>query len=126
MSSPDPLGTRHSPLGTQSCPCCRAPLRYDRYDEVAFLGVDATAGRYGEVSLLRCKACGQYWLRYALEYEHLAASGRFFLGPIAPQVARGVAPEAAVEYLESLDWYLFGGSYFRGAGRSSGGPLPLS
>jgi hypothetical protein len=87
--------------------------------------VDATAGRFGEVTLLRCPACGQYWLRYALEYEHESESGRFFLGVIAPDVARGLGPEAAVGYLESLGWYLYGGSYFRGQGRSGGGRLSL-
>ena len=108
-----------------TCPCHLTPLPWDRYAEVAFLGMDSTAGRFGEVTLLRCTACGQHWLRYALEYEHLAESGRFFLGPIAPEVARGLAPEAAVGYLESLDWHLYGGSYFRSQGRSGGGRLPL-
>ena len=108
------------------CPCLDTPQRHECYAPVAFLGVDPTAGRYGEVALVRCARCGQHWLRYALADEGFAESGRFFLGPIAPEVARTLTPEGAVGYLESLDWYLYGGSYFRGQGRAPGGRLPLT
>jgi hypothetical protein len=34
-------------------------------------------------------------------------------------------PENAVEYLESLDWYVYGGSYFESTGEFGQGKLRL-
>ncbi|MDP8979019.1 MAG: hypothetical protein M3O35_00350 [Acidobacteriota bacterium] len=90
------------------CPCLAGE---QRESENRFVGVDSD---YGEVSVIRCKRCGRFWLRYFIEYEYLTASGRWFRGVITPEIAAAMEPEAAKEVLEGLEWYFRGGSAFGG------------
>jgi hypothetical protein len=108
------------------CSCLTAPLPYDHYAQVRFVGVDEAEGRFGEVSVWRCKRCGRHWLRYLLEYEHLPESGRYFMGLITPEAAEALKPDAAIRHLDSLEWHLYGGSYFRGQGRAAGKASPFA
>jgi hypothetical protein len=106
-----------------ACPCERAPQPADQYDTYRAVGSDPTNGRYGMVTILHCHTCGQLWLHYQVEYEGFSRSGRFFMGPISADLADEITPCAAIPWLGSLPWYLFGGSYFDGhQGRTS---LPL-
>jgi hypothetical protein len=96
-------------------------LPADRYEPVASLGVDETNGRFGEVTLLRCRRCGRLWLRYAVEYEAFSESGRHYMGLISPHRARRLKADEAAAYLDSLAWHLYGGSYYHGrTGRARG------
>jgi hypothetical protein len=105
----------------QPCICLNGPLRFDQYDEISYIGVDETNGRYGDVTLKQCKHCGRYWLHYLVEYEAFTGSGRYYMGLITPEAAKGLKPEDAVEYLNSLEWHLYGGAYFGGRkGKSTG------
>jgi hypothetical protein len=92
---------------------------FQGYDTIRFIGVDTTNGRYGEVSLWQCKQCDRYWLHYLVEYEASTNSGRVFMGLITPQIADSLAPNDAIDYLDGLEWHLYGGSYFGSKGRSS-------
>jgi len=108
-------------MNTDICLCLSAPLSFDQYDPIQFIGIDDTHGRFGEVKMLQCKTCGRYWLHYFVEYESFRGSGRYFMGLIAPEIAETLTPDRAVKYLNSLDWHLYGGSYFLGRkGRVSG------
>lgn len=108
-------------MSDKQCSCLDEPRSFDQYEEVRRLGVDPTSGRYGEVGLLRCKRCGRYWLRYQVEYEAFTGSGRYFMGLITLEKAESLAPDEAFDYLNQLDWHLYGGSYFFGKkGRSTG------
>ena len=106
------------------------PLKLDSEDtgyplrDVRILGVDLTDSRYGDVKLCECKHCGTYWIRYHIEYESYTQSGRWFLGLISKEKAESLKPEEAVPYLESLDWYYQGGSYFFGEVRKVSGKVP--
>ena len=102
------------------CECLHEPMPYDRYTPIKYLGTDPSNGRFGEVHIVRCNLCGRYWLRYSVEYEGFTASGRYFMGLIAPDVADALRPDQAIEFLGSLDWHLYGGSYFGRKGKSSG------
>ena len=103
------------------CRCLNEPMTDDQYQEIQLIGVDQTNGRYGDVTLKQCKRCDRYWLHYHVEYEAFTGSGRYFLGLIAPETASTLSPDAAVDYLNRLEWHLYGGSYFGGAkGRSTG------
>ena len=103
------------------CACLRAPLSADQYDPVGSLGVDETNGRFGEVTLRRCRRCGRLWLRYFVEYEAFSESGRYYMGLISSRRARRLKAEEAVAYLDSLPWHLYGGSYYYGhTGRARG------
>lgn len=105
-----------------ACRCMTPPFNYADYTEVA-IGTDDTGGRFGEVSLLTCKSCGHDWLKYHVEYEAFSKSGRWFRGPVSPEVARSVRPETALALLGSMEWYFAGGSYFDSTGfKTSGVP----
>jgi hypothetical protein len=103
-------------------PCvCEAPSASHEDFHVQYIGVDETDGRYGDVSALTCKRCGQCWLRYFVEYEAFRASGRWARGPIDGEAARSITPEQATEVIAGMEWHLFGGSFFDGrSGRRSG------
>lgn len=76
--------------------------------------------RGGEVSVVTCTLCGTSWLHYLIEQEAFTASGRWYRGLLSSS-APSVAPNTAVEYLESLPWYFAGGSYYNSSGfRRSG------
>ena len=101
-------------MNPQPCICLNEPLTFDQYNEVKFVGVDETNGRFGEVHIWQCKHCGQHWLYYLVEYEAFSKSGRYFMGRITPELAETLLPNAAVDYLNKLDWHLYRGSYFDG------------
>jgi hypothetical protein len=102
------------------CGCLDPQAGYTEFECIRDVGVDQTHGRCGDVRVDRCRSCGRLWLHYHVEYEAFSESGRWYRGIVTPQVAETVTPEHAVEVLEALDFHLYGGSYFRGAGRSKG------
>jgi hypothetical protein len=76
---------------------------------------------FAEVSVLLCQSCGQHWLRYFYEQEAFTASGRWYLGAVAPEQSLTLTAENARGVVEGLDWYFYGGSYYHGrVGRTSG------
>ncbi|GAB4578968.1 MAG: hypothetical protein Fur0022_17050 [Anaerolineales bacterium] len=101
------------------------PLRFNDYKEVLFIGVDTTFGRFGEVTVLQCLRCAQYWLKYFVQYEHRRASGRWYMGLLSPDDIDTLTPENAPAYLQSLDWLHFGGSYFGFTGKRARTSLHL-
>jgi hypothetical protein len=76
---------------------------------------------FADVSILCCQTCKQHWLRYFYEIEAFTASGRWYLGAIRREQLSNLTADNAKSYLEKLDWYYYGGSYFGGrSGKSSG------
>ena len=104
------------------CRCMTPPFDYRDFESES-LGVDETNGRFGEVSVETCKACGAKWLRYFVEYEAFSRSGRWYRGLVSPDVLRGLKPERVPGVLSGLPWYFYGGSYFDTTGRRGSGPL---
>jgi hypothetical protein len=102
-------------LDIHSCSCLETPQIYTRYNRVRNIGIDETNGRYGVVELWQCNQCKRFWLHYLVEYEYRTGSGRYFMGLISPDQAQSMTPDKAVGFLESLDWHLYGGSYFEGS-----------
>lgn len=107
--------------GGSACRCLDPQCRYDAFEDTK-VGVDMTNGRYGEVSLRRCRECNRLWLHYHVEYEAFSGSGRWHRGLIAPEIADRVTAENAVALLDSLPWRLRGGSYFGTAGERTTRP----
>ncbi len=108
-----------------SCACMIPPFQHSDFESTP-IGVDQTHGRYGEVSLKRCKSCGQWWLHYLFELEAFTESGRWFRGMISEEEAKKITPEAAIPFLENMDWYFYGGSYFRTTGKKRSGDISSS
>jgi hypothetical protein len=105
------------------CVCASPDAPFDQFRSSATVGVDPTDGRFAEVRIDQCVTCGQRWLHYAVEYEGFSRSGRWARGPIDAADAATIAPEATSEYLARLPFYVFGGSYFDGAGEIGTGPM---
>ncbi|MET3037757.1 hypothetical protein ABXT08_16795 [Chryseobacterium sp. NRRL B-14859] len=97
------------------CICEKPPLHYENYTEKP-LGTDMTNGRYGEVTIKECIHCKRKWLNYFVEYEFYSKSGRWYSGIIAEEDLKAIHPENAIGYLETLEWYIYGGSFFSGMG----------
>lgn len=101
-------------MGT--CKCFTPSVLCDNY-EGTFIGVDKTNGRYADVTIKKCKTCGTNWLHYFAEYEAFSQSGRWYRGVISAKKLNDVKPETAVDILDKLEWYIFGGSYFSSTGK---------
>jgi hypothetical protein len=86
------------------------------------LGMDS---QYAEVSLWACRACGSPWLRYFYENEAFSRSGRWYVGMIAREEAARMTAARGRATIESLEGYVFGGSYFDGRTGRSSGPIHL-
>ena len=98
------------------------PFHYTNFD-TQNLGVDETNGRYGDVTIESCKACGSKWIQYLVEYEAFSSSGRWYRALISDEMLESVTPQNAVELLSTLPWHFFGGSYFRSTGQRGTGPI---
>ncbi len=104
------------------CACFNPPFNFQDFTE-KFIGVDETHGRFGDVSVDTCKHCGTRWLRYHVVYEGFSESGRWYRGLVSDEQLAEITPQTAVEFLESLPWRFYGGSYFRTSGRRGEGPV---
>jgi hypothetical protein len=90
--------------------------------DVLELGLDQN---YGQITVLACQRCGQFWLKYFYENEGFTASGRWYLGAISPDQCSSLTLENAVSTLEKLGWYFVGGSYYRGQVSKDSGKIFL-
>lgn len=109
-------------LAVDDCVCLTPPFATSAFASRA-VGVDRSEGRFGEVTIETCLQCGRNWLRYFVEYEAFPESGRWYRGLLPAERAGAVTPGSAVAILEALDWYFYGGSYFRTTGKIGSGPL---
>jgi len=105
-------------MSTDACPHASMRRRY--------VGQDAQQGRFADVHVESCDACGGRWLHYFFEIEGLSRSGRWFRGSLAPDEADRVTAETAAGLLESLPSYECGGSYFGGHVAKRSGPLRIT
>jgi hypothetical protein len=110
------------PPPVSGCICEQASAQFTQF-ESSYIGCDETEGRYADVTLNRCRTCGRAWLHYFVEYEAFSRSGRWARGLISEAAAEAMVPEKAVDHLNGLEWYLYGGSYFDGIGGRRRGPM---
>lgn len=81
---------------------------------------------YAEVAILACPDCERRWLRYVYEVEAFSRSGRWYLGLLSAEAAAGLAVHNAREILGQLEWYFYGGSYYKGRTGKASGAIPSS
>lgn len=104
------------------CHCMTPPFDH-RELETTRVGVDETNGRYGDVNIETCRACGRLWLTYPVTYEGFSGSGRWYRGLVSADLARSVTPETAVDVLNGLAWHFAGGRLVRSSGERQSGPI---
>jgi len=108
--------------GRRYCGCMTPPFHHWDFD-TQDLGVTSS---YGEIQIETCKSCGTKWLRYFWEHEAFTASGRWYKGIVDDSSLPTLTPENCVKYLESLPWYIYGGSYFNTMGKRGSGSIKAS
>lgn len=101
------------------CRCMTPPFYHWDFED-RDLGVTSN---YGEIQIETCKSCGTNWLRYFWEHEGFTASGRWYKGIVDDAALSTLTPDNCVEYLESLPWYIYGGSYFNTMGNRGAGSI---
>ena len=106
------------PATFTGCACEQGSASYLQFTSRG-LGCDETDGQFAEVT------CERLWLGYLVEYEAVSRSGRWARG-YSDDAAQTITPETAVAYLDGLDWYLYGGSYFDGITGRRSGPMRWS
>ncbi|MGU3375548.1 hypothetical protein [Chryseobacterium sp. M5A1_1a] len=104
------------------CGCEKPTSNYTEYRS-SELGIDQTNGRHAEVTIQQCKLCQRIWIRYFVEFEHFTKSGRWYKGIVTKKDRSQITPENAVEFLESLEWYVYGGSFFESMGTIGSGKI---
>jgi hypothetical protein len=109
------LTQRLESIPDTKCKCFIPPVHYADYT-VSYIGVDETNGRFAEITLQTCIHCSTKWLIYLAEFEGISKSGRWYRGVITEKELKNIEPEEVVAYLEGLDWFIFGGSYFSSTG----------
>jgi hypothetical protein len=103
------------PASITNCRCNYVPPRHFDYDR-QYIGVDETDGRFAEVAIDTCKYCGTKWINYFYEVEGFSGSGRWYRGIIGEEAAATISASTAATWLEQLDQYMYGGSYFDSEG----------
>ena len=114
----------NAPTNECDCACLERGPAAGTFDE-RFMGVDKTNGRFGEVSVRICQACGRKWLHYHVEYEAFSRSGRWFTGIVPSDSEASLTPESAASILEELPWHIYGGSFFETNGKRRSGGVSL-
>lgn len=109
-------------MNKDNCKCYYPPISGLEYTR-DFIGTDMTNGRYGEVTIDKCTSCNSLWLHYFVEYEEFSRSGRWYRGLISQEDLKNITPENSVEYLKTVEWYIYGGSYFNSTGKIGSGKV---
>lgn len=99
------------------CICENLPPQHDNYTAISYLGQDLTNGRFADVTIQECKFCKRKWLKYFVEFEYRSNSGRFYMGIADDKELQKITPENSISYIENLEWYIYGGSYFSTTGK---------
>lgn len=106
-----------------ACKCMTPPLDYRDF-ETHSASDQFSDDRYGgEITVEACKHCGMNWLRYFVEYPAFTSSGRWCRGIVTDDELSKLTTDNALSFLESLPWYLYGGSYFETTGKLGKGPF---
>lgn len=105
-----------------NCACEELPPNYKNYIS-SYLGQDKTNGRYGDVTIEKCKHCNRNWVKYFVEFESFSESGRFYKGIVDDKDFPKLTAKNAIKYIENLEWYIYGGSYFSTSGKFGEGQV---
>jgi hypothetical protein len=99
-------------------------LSYQDFNS-SFLGVDETNGRFSTVTIETCKHCKTKWVNYLVEIESFSNSSKWYRGILSKDFENIIRPENVIKYLEKLEFYLFGGSYFNSTGQYGSGIIHI-
>jgi hypothetical protein len=78
-----------------------------------------------DVTQWECALCGTAWVRAFFVCEAFTASGRWYHAPISKRLLNGLTANSVIGYLESTNFRIRGGSYFKGKVVVDIGPGPV-
>ena len=84
-----------------NCVCVALGPRGSATASTTSVGLDETAGRFGNVDLDRCMACARLWLHYQVAYEDFTGSGRWATCEIPEPDAAAMISERAIAYIDA-------------------------
>jgi hypothetical protein len=93
-----------------TCVCYQPPFNFKNY-VIKELGYDKD---YGDISIATCQTCGNQWLNYLVEEEHISRSGRWWRVLLDKP---DITVNEAKGYIESRPWHFGGGSYYDSTGK---------
>ncbi len=100
----------------ENCLCLQGNFDYHNFKRT-HLGGDSYDGK---VDLLTCKLCDRHWLHIFYEPKVHDDAAQWYAGLIAlddiPSISSGDVLKNALAYLEALDWYYTGGTYWSDIG----------
>jgi hypothetical protein len=103
------------------CHCMNPPFCYLDFDSVS-LGEDKTQKvNTTEVTIETCKSCGPKWIMYFFEHPLIGHSGTWHRWLITDEMASFVRADNAITFIEGLEWYFRGGSFYKSAGEKCSG-----
>lgn len=106
------------------CACEKPTSSYTEFRTSA-LGVDQTHGKNAGVGIQQCKLCQRIWIHYAFHAALTSESGKWYKGIVSKKDRPQITPENALEYLENLEWYVYGGEIFGNTTAFGAGKISL-
>jgi hypothetical protein len=101
-------------LDKSDCSCLIAPFSHGAF-ESRVLGIDHTATRHSEVSLVTCAECDRAFLHYSVGVSASSDSGRWYRAPL-PLRSPTTTPANALHLLTLAPFHFLGGNYFETTG----------
>ena len=92
------------------CACEKPSPNYTEYRS-SELGTDHTDNRDAEVSFQQCRLCQRIWVYYAVSSAGSPDATKWYKGIVSKKERLQITPENALEHLESLEWYVYGGEF---------------
>lgn len=103
---------------------CEKPNQTSADYRTSKIGTDLTDSRNAEVDVLQCKLCQRIWIIYSLGADSLP-SAKCFKGIVAKKDLSAITPENALQHLENLEWYIYGGADFGNEEKFGQGKIDL-
>ena len=107
-------------MSPKKCSCETPPFSYRDFIS-CLIGSDSA----GELRVEKCIHCETFWICYQVAFEGYTGSGRWWQGKIEEKNIDFINTDNIEDYLINLDWYFYGGSYYRSTGRVGRGAIRL-
>lgn len=106
------------------CACEKPDSGYTEFRS-SVLGTDNTSSRNAEVSFQQCKLCQRIWVVYTVQSGDASYAVAWYKGIVSKKDRPHITPEKALDHLENLEWYVYGGDFFENTTAFGAGKITL-
>ncbi len=103
----------------ENCICENPPFHYLNYEKLKC----ATDPFGAQITLEKCKNCGNIWLVYLIEEPHYSRSGRWWRIKL---ISNDINVESARSHIENSKYCFVGGTYFQSTGKRATAPIKIT